>query len=176
MRTETVDIYRFEELEPHAQERAIERASSSGWYGDAWADEWRDTLKAAERALPIRVKDWTVDPWGLTDATIETTDEQLEDLSGVRAWKWIHNSGLADAIAKPCPWTGYCGDEAFLAPLRAFILRPDARFLGDLFQECGDAWARGWRDDIEYQMSDEAIGEDLTINEVEFTEDGDLYR
>jgi len=176
MRTEAVSIFQFEDLEPIAQERAIERARAAGWYGNAWADEWRESLKCAERALPIRVKDWTVDPWGPTDATVETMDEEIEHLSDVRAWKWIHNSGLADAIAKECPFTGYCGDEAFLAPLRAFIRRPDSRALGDIFQECGDSWACGWRDDIEHQMSDEAIREDLICNEVEFTEDGELYR
>jgi len=176
MRIKTTVLYHFDELPTdEAKERAIESARERGWYdGSGWEGEWRDALKGAEETLPFSVRDWEVGLWSPSFVTIDT-DEDAGSLVGVRAWKWLHANGIAEAIADPCPWTGYCGDEAFLDPLRAFLARPDlGTTLEDLLQACADSWVSGWVQDMEYQTSDEAIAESLQANEYEFDEAGNL--
>jgi hypothetical protein len=40
------------------------------------------------------------------------------------------------------------------------------------FEEALDAGFRGWRDDMEYRLTDAAVDEDLDLNGFEFYEDG----
>lgn len=173
MRVETVPIFTFGELSDDAKARAIESARAAGWGEDGWGEEWRESLDKAAEALGFTVKDWSVGGRG-TFCSIDAGPHS-DAMTGVRAWKWLHNNGVADAIAEPCPFTGYCGDEALLDPLRAFLLAPDGRSVEEVFEDCATSWARAWEEDMEYQSSDEAIAESLEVNEVEFTGSGDLW-
>lgn len=170
MRTETRTLYTYDELSERAQERARDGARSSGWYGDAWAEEWRDTLKSASAVFGVSV-DWEVGGRGTyCSVTFDVAD--VGELRGVRAWKYAH-AQWAEAIAAECPFTGYCGDESFLDPLRAFLKRPALDVtLADVFVDCGASWASAWESDMEFQQSDEYVGEDLEANGHEFTKDG----
>jgi hypothetical protein len=171
-RTIEVTLYKYNELEERAQERARDAARERGWYGDAWADEWRSTIDKGADALDFKVKDWSVGAYSHTYCTIEIADDDVAELAGVRAWKYL-TTHYADAIEKECPFTGVMGDEQFLDPLRAFLKRPNTTStVQDILEECAGAWARGWRDDMEFQTSDEYVAEDLEANEREFHENG----
>lgn len=175
MRTETRTLYRYSELSPEAQGRACEEARAAGWGEDCWSAEWRQALEGACVALGWSVKGWSVGAFSDADCRLEVPESGA--LVGVRAWKFLQNSGAFDVIAGDCPFTGYCGDESFLAPLRKFQARPDPRLtLAELAEQCGDAWARDWRADMEHSLSDEAIGESLECNECEFDEHGGIVR
>jgi hypothetical protein len=172
--TITHTVYKYTELSPESQERARDAARARDWYGDAWAEEWRDTLKRAADAFSVEAGDWSVDVYGRrgTYANLRVRDDDVAELAGVRAWKYLR-AHYADAIAEDCPFTGYCGDESLLAPLRAFLARPNTTStVQDIMDECASAWAYGWRDDIEHQFSDEYVADDLEVNEREFYEDG----
>jgi hypothetical protein len=190
--TTTHTVYKYTELSPESQERARDAARARDWYGDPWAEEWRDTLKRAADAFSVEAGDWSVDVYGrrgtyanlrvrdddvygrrgTTYANLRVRDDDVAELAGVRAWKYLR-AHYADAIAEDCPFTGYCGDESLLAPLRAFLARPNTTStVQDIMDECASAWAYGWRDDIEHQFSDEYVVDDLEVNEREFYEDG----
>lgn len=177
MRTCNVTLYKYNELDERAQERARDAARNAGWFGDAWEGEWRDSLDKAQHALPFRVVDWSVGLGSHSFARVSVEDDVAE-LAGARAWKYLQNNGIAEAIGEDgaCPFTGYCGDESLLDPLRAFLLRPHPRTtLGELFQDCADSWVRAWLADMEYQLSDEYVAEHLEVNEYEYTEDGERH-
>tara|TARA_E500000305_G_C4028231_1_gene243101 strand:+ start:4040 stop:4567 length:528 start_codon:yes stop_codon:yes gene_type:complete len=175
MRTETFTIYTFEELSGEVQAVAIENARERFDYGLEWGDKWRETIQVASETLGLIVDDWSVNPWGRSHARVEMRDDVAASLSGVRAWKWLHSNGVAEAIREDCPFTGYCGDESFLDPMRAFLKKPTDATLQELVSECADSWAKAWAADMEYLQSDEAIRESLIANGREFTANGGLY-
>ena len=170
---EAVTLYAFSELSEEAQARAIDTASQDPYRGSDWDNEWRDSLTEACKVLPMRVDRWEVNYCG-SYACAEFTEEygyyqDAESLSGVRAWKWLHNNGIAEAIGEPgsCPFTGYTGDESLLDPLRSFLRAPDACTLGELMLQCADSWAQGWQTDIEWQFSEECLREELESDDEE---------
>ena len=174
MRNKTITLYKFEELKDEAKAKAIEGARNAGWYGNDWGGKWRSTLDKAQEFLPFKAVDWSVNPYGHSFVRI-TVEEDAGDLRGVRAWKYLQALGIAYVLKDTCPFTGYCGDECFLDPLRAFLERPRLGLtLADLMQECADSWCKGWAEDIEYQDSDEYIAENLEANEYEFDVFGNL--
>lgn len=179
MRTESFTVYTFDELSDDAKARALDsyRDKFSHFIGSDWSEEWRRSIESAQDAFGFRIRDWSVNQfdYSFSRLVIDDLGDFPENPSGVRLWKYLRNSGLADRVSDDCPWTGYCGDEAFLDPFRDFMLRPDARSWGELVADCVESFFRVWQLDVEYQYSDEAIRETIEANEYEFLESGDLY-
>lgn len=74
-----------------------------------------------------------------------------------------------------CPFTGYCGDEDFLGPIREFILSPcKYTTLPNLIESCVEEVLKSMEKDYENQMSDEYLIEHAEANEYQFTENGKL--
>jgi len=68
--------------------------------------------------------------------------------------------------------TGYCLDCALW-----FTFFDEFKRTGSAKKAFDDAIYAGfkaWRDDMEYQLSDESIDESMTINEYEFYENGEM--
>ena len=176
--------YAFDELDPEVQAKVIER-----WrYNDTffWADEWRDSLKGFCDHAPIKVRDWNVGYPGTYVSFSITGDyaEELADLSGVRAWKWLMNNGWGElANPKPtkknphpsCPFTGYCGDENLLDAIRTALAYPSKiTSLRSVFQDALTDWAKAFEQDYDYWHSEEAIREEIEANGYEFYDDGSI--
>lgn len=106
----------------------------------------------------------------------ERFDNPEQEPTGVRLWKWIVNqSGWTAYCNGDCPFTGYCGDEPLMDPIREFIARPtQGTTLADLLGECVHRWAIEWRNDMECQCEDESLIDAIEANEYEFTADGRL--
>jgi len=171
----TVTAYTFDELDESVQRKVIER-----WRNDDhfhWGDEWRDSLKRFAEAAPIRVRDWNVGYPG-TFVSFEMVGEyadEVGDLSGVRAWKWLMNNGWNDLSTTSCPFTGYCGDESLLDAFRTAIANPAS--IVSLRKVFGDAlhhWAKDFEADLDHWHSEECIREEIEANEYEFYDDGSL--
>jgi len=171
-RTITTTVYEFEELDDDAKQNAIESHNlARAGEGSPWEHEWRDTLNTAIQALDLEHRNWYLETESLTPR-----DRAVGELEGVRAWKWLHNNDVPEVIGEigSCPFTGYCGDESFLEPLRTFLRRPEAGTdLDQLFRECLQSWARDWEADDEYQRSEEVVSGLLVDECVEFTKDGE---
>jgi hypothetical protein len=167
-----VTVYKLDELDADVQQRVI-----SNWRdGDQffWSDEWRDSLDAFAKIAPLTIRNWEVG-YRSNGVTFDM-DENVADLSGVRAWKWLVNNGWAKlATGQDCPFTGYCGDEDLLDAIRAAIANPASiTSLRDVFADALHDWAKAFERDIDHWGSEEAIREDIEANEYEFNANGTL--
>jgi hypothetical protein len=174
--TETSISYRYDELGEDAQERARE------WYTTdldfLGAEDWHNSLKGFCDFFPASIADYFISPWQHSYVKIDATaDDDINELSGVRLWKWLHNNGYftPKTLGGDCPFTGYCGDEDLLDPIRAFRDKPtEGTTLSDLLQDCGDSWLKAYAADWEYSYSDECVAETIIANGYEFDEDGTM--
>lgn len=196
MRTESVNVFTFEELSDRAKE------SARDWWRElatepAWADEWRTSLTAFCNATGIEARDWDIGypgtyiryefPYHIT--------EDVMNLTGIRLRTWLINNWLphfrkgkylgwvngravhskCQLTYDDCPLTGYCGDMALIQPLLDFVAKPDDRDLDSLITCCLYGWAHEYEADIEAQQADEYIDDCLIANEYEFTENGQRW-
>ena len=157
MRTISINLYQFEELSDAAKDKARD------WFrsvddGDAWGYEWQDSLKLFCEYFSLTTDSWEVSTHAYSHCKVTARDDDIENLTGLRAWKWLANNGhfKPELLSGNCPFTGYCGDEDLLDPIRTFRDKPDLELtLGELFQQCADAWVKAWVADMEYARSDD---------------------
>ena len=157
MKTKTITLYTFDELPTEA---AKERARE--WWREgidfAWSDESLNSIKTFCEHFGVKLRDWSVGPYANPDYS---TDAENSHFRGRR---------LRDFDRDAMP-TGYCLDCTLWMTFY------------DEFKRTGDAKAafdsalwegfKDWRNDMEAQLSDDYIDEHLTINEYEFTEEGE---
>jgi hypothetical protein len=177
MQTHTITTYLFDELSDQAKESAIEyvRANFHDLY--SWHDDNVNSLKAFGNHFSLSDPDWEVSTCSYSHASASVSDD-LEELKGVRLWKYLNNSGLLsdDLLSGNCPFTGFCMDESLLDPIRAFMEKPDQSLnYQELIDTCLAAWVSAYVADWEYTYTDEAIKETIEANEYEFTENGNFY-
>ncbi len=139
MRQETVNIYKFREVD-----------QGEHLYGD----EYTETLKAFTAKLDLfDIVDYQYGGYnGADGAEIEWYNTDLSDLSGARLWKYLQKH-YADIVAKGLEYslTGFCADYDILKPLTDFMTRPDSTItFDDLIQKCLDAWVTAAVNDLEY--------------------------
>lgn len=157
MRTEIIEIFKFAELSDEAKDRARERWRINCDF--AWQSESKDSIIKFCEHFGVKLTDWCVcpyeSPWFKTNA----------DNSHFRGRKLKH----FDREFMP---TGYCLDcDLWITFYDEFKRTGDAK---QAFDAALYAGFRAWRDDMEYQLSNEYIDEMLIANEYEFYEDGSL--
>ena len=156
MRTETITIYKFDEL----PDEAAREAARQWWRGISdysWMEESRESIDAFCSEFGVQLTDWSVGAFAPLDYTTNATNEHFRGRK-LREFKRDHMP------------TGYCLDCSLWVTFY------------DEFKRTGDAkgafdaalWEgfKDWRNDLEWQLSDEYIDEYLTANEYEFDEDG----
>ena len=149
-----VKLYGFDELEEDAKEKA------RSWWREvsdfAWGDESRASIYAFTNHFNILLKDWSVDSCTYNYYAQATN-------ANFRGMK------LADFKRDHTP-TGYILDcylwETFYDTFKA---TGDAK---QAFYDALDAGFKAWRDDMAWQLSDEAVDEALIINQYEFMGNG----
>lgn len=115
MRTQTIELYTFDELSPEAQQSALDNWRHTRSDYD-WCDEWRDSAKAFADAVGARIKDYSVSSWGPVYCSIEwdnsdwwyLDDDPADTMTGLRLRTWIINNWL------PNFWKGKyysCGER-----------------------------------------------------------------
>lgn len=199
MRTETINIYSFDELSEEAKQKAIENNRPEEIF---WADENRQSMEAFADLFPIKVTNWSYGNQGEGVDFYFTCEDEIENLSGQRLATYIWNNYRKDLYTYKqywrcgehfncvganskhttskifldefgCPFTGYCMDNEIIAPLFAFMRKPDANTtFEDLLNDCFSAWIKACNNDIEFQNSDDQIIETIKSNEYEFDENG----
>lgn len=200
MRTETIEIFSFEELSDEAKENAIENYRDQG-HDYVWTEEWLDSLEEFASRLSLTIQDWTIGPYSHSYINWNHTyqpEPEVEEFTGLRLRTWLINNYL-DHFATGkyyskfigdehrsrhskifieydnCPLTGYMGDNSLIQPILDFIKEPDGSTLEDIVNSCMESFIAGYTADCEYQDSDEFIKEELIQTEQEFIEDGSLY-
>lgn len=158
MRTETVEIYTFSELSNKAQFTAIEgyRDAHAEWEGSFWDDESLKSIEAFCVHFGVRLKNWQLEPIQFSHNADNAT------FRGLR---------LRDIDRELMP-TGYCLDNTlFYAFYDEFKKTGSAK---KAFEYALYEGFREWRDDKEYQCSDEVIKETIESMDIEFYENGGL--
>ena len=157
MKTIAINIYSFDELNEEAKENA--RNWFRRGFDFAWSDESLHSIKAFCAEFNITLKDWSVNPY--ESPSIETNAENS------------HFRGRnLKAFKRDSMPTGYCLDCDLYATFFDVF-----KSTGDAKQAFTDAiWqaAVSWRNELEYQLSEESIDDALRVNEYEFLESGDI--
>lgn len=190
MRTETINIYKFGELNEQAKEKAKEKFE----YYDFWQNERRESFKAAKELYK----------------KLET--ETGDEISGLRLYKFIQNNILPELRKKikyyktegghigkyaaskldktgkerfskikyeECSinLTGYCADYDFLEPIFDFLKNPDKNTTNtDLMgTDLVSIYERLAQQDYESFYKDDNFEDHCEANGYEFTENGDLF-
>lgn len=158
MRTETIEVYKFDELSNKAKEKARD------WYRSTsdfhWSDENKESIDAFCNHFGIRLTTWSVSPYSSPDYSADYFNSHFRGLK------------LKDFKRDHMP-TGYCLDcDLWITFYDQFKATGCAKKAFD-----SALWAGfiGWRNEMESQLSDEYIDEHMIINEYEFTEDGKLF-
>lgn len=162
MRTETIKIYQYQELDSSAQARARDYFAINMEY--PWFNESIDSVKCFCDLFGVKIEDHRIDPEDYRGSFIKTN----ADNSNFRGFTLKDAKKLLDTNGN-----GYC---IYFDLVGYFI---------EEMQVKGSALA-GFKDalnriicvieaDIEYQYSREAIEEMIEANEYEFLEAGDLH-
>lgn len=197
MQTIQINLYTFDELNEEAQEKAIEdwrRISAEGGY--VWSGEALDTLKAGIKHFDGILNSYDIDWYtpGRSKVEFETDtpdyydawdDDMSSDEYEAEMKKWVQakidglgaynpdtGKGLGD-----CKLTGVCFDEAFGDGAREAFLKGETD-VNEIVQAGVEELLSYCMKDYEYQMSDEAIKEDIRANREEptFLENGEEFQ
>lgn len=174
MRTKEVQIFKYEELDDEAKENARD------WYRSAgdcysWGEENLDSLKAWAEWFHVKIRDYSLGGSDNRSQGVKfevNIDSNVDDLRGVRLWKWLNNQFIFPKLDGSCPFTGYGFDETLLDPIREFMKRPSDLSYFELMKECIEAFCSAYAADVDYSYSDEAVEENIIANEYEFDSQG----
>jgi hypothetical protein len=191
MRILETKLFSFSELNSEAKQTAIEQYRESVLYKDGYycGNEVIQSINFGLDHFNFNLKKYCID-WdniNCSDTRIEYLgDDNVIELSYVRLWKYLQNSGLLtyfcrydkkkkQLLSGNCPFTGVCFDEDFLDPVREFIKNPKDITFEELIQDCVHSCLLAGCNDWEYILSDESITEYLHDNDFEFTESGEFF-
>ena len=188
MRTETINIYKFNELPEKTQDKIIEswRENDQPYF----ADEIEETLKAFEKVLNVKVTDWSYNaddynfrlsenPDGNRPAH-RMVDNILSNLPGCIYRKGYakdsktRTSRIFRETPDDCPWTGVCYDCSFSDAVKE-LNKPENYFTWDMQTFCEkvfDYLFLSGKAEYQHWLSAECIKEDIEANDYEFTSDG----
>lgn len=196
MKTHTITTYDFDELSEDAKEKAVEHFQSlDGIY--VWGEDNVESLKGFARWINGK-HDYSISLWGDSwakvkvegDYEIEISENEFEmldcaDMRGEDLLNFLkekhyfqnkYSDGWFTLENSSCPFTGYCGDEDLLDPMREYIKNPDSETtLQELVNKCCERWVKSYVQDWEFAYSEEGIIELIEANEYQFTENGELY-
>ncbi len=158
MRTIEIQVYAFSELSDPAKEKARH------WYRAGidytWSNEARQSLEHFCDRYGATLKEWSIGAYCTIDYTLHAPPALFRGLK------------LSEVDRDAMP-TGYYLDATLYITFYDEWKRtsdPCAAFDAAIY-----AGFKAWRDDMEYQLSDEAVDEVIEINEYTFTEDGKFY-
>lgn len=189
MRTVTRNVYTAAELQaqfPKAFDRALERYRQAIYDDPPWQSEWQDSLTEAlkpfkNRELPClehagigRTMAWIenniLGPMRIPFTPYFAPGLQPE-VGRSRRRLSKYGSFYRPGMIKPCPWTGFVGDEVMLDEIRKCAREgiPLRDFITRLVDECN----RAFGEDTESNCTEEAFIEYADANCREFYENGE---
>lgn len=158
MRTDIIEVFKFDELSDSAKEKARDWYRSNADFH--WSDESKESIIAFCDHFGIRLKSWNVSPYSSPDYSAEYFNSHFRGLK------------LKDFNRDHMPTGYYLDCELWITFYDQFKATGCAKKAFD-----SALWAGfiGWRNEMESQLEDDYIDEHLLINEYEFTENGKVY-
>lgn len=166
MRYDSVPVYKFEELDDSAKERAKNAYAAN--IGYAWSSEAMASLTALTEKLGGRMTNWQIDWFEASYSSAEFDMPELDE-ADLQAIVDFLGPGKGD-----CVLTGYCADEDAIDGLRAAYLKGE-RDPQKLMQAAFRTWLKAAQSDCAAQYTDEAFGEHCEANGYEFYGNGSFY-
>lgn len=195
MRTisKVINLYKLEELSKEAQERAYNKFLENNYY--IWSYDNRETLKEFERVFDVNVKSWEYDEYRYGFSLVFPNDDKRIELYGEKLSKLIMNCYWEHLFVgkvyyknkrrrrsrilktNDCVLTGYIGDYFILKPIYDFLRKPDKYTnFEDLMNDCVDSFFSYCQKDLEYYNSYANFEDVSKSNDLEYLEDGEIYR
>lgn len=189
MKTVNLNLYSFDELNENAQEKVISTWRDKDDY--FWGSGNSESLKAFCKIFNIKIKDYDYGYHNYVNSNFNL-DLDILKFKNTLAYKYLWNNYKSD-IFKPkyyykngkkrlskiqltndCVLTGYYIDNEILAPIYAFLEKPDNSTIESLLTDCLNNWLSACRKDYEYWASAESIREDILCNDYLFLANGQL--
>ena len=163
MREQTIKIYGIDELSEEAKEKAHEEYLTNGMFEYHWLEENIESIRSFSDLFGVKVKEYQI---GTSCQSFVVTDADQDSFRGVRPDDMPSNS---------CPLTGYYLDDTLLLAFYTYAKSHDGDVKG-AFDAAIDAAIKDIVADMEYQESFEYFKDYAFDNELEFLEDGEVYR
>jgi hypothetical protein len=176
----TITLYRFSELSPEAQSRAIRDAQNETPDITFTLEEMRESLKAVCDASGLRLVNWS---FGSYDRNHDVTvTGRMEDESGPRALAWFLRILIENGYARPkrfaemefpgvCGFTGVGFDDDVCETVWKALLDGDT--VRRAFDAVSGEFCRIAEAEEEYLRSEEMIRESLESDDAEvYDEEG----
>lgn len=154
MRTITTTVYKFNELSDTAKEKARQ------WWREHIDFDGTDELRSIQafcEYFGVRLVNWSVGAYSPIEYKHDASNENFRGLR------------LKDFKRDHMPTGYYLDCDLWETFHTVFKNTGDAK---QAFDDALDAGFRGWREDMEYRLTDAAVDEDLDVNEFEFDENG----
>ncbi len=190
MRTETIEIFKFEELNPEQQQQAIEKFREKLYQNNDFA-EWsidncyllnpphKEVVKlTTELADDILIKNNRTIYFDLERGRHLDISKAMEVQDNDLFLKWL---GVTDRMIKEDNVHFTIGKDTIDFEENDYNIDfsdRDLRILERAKEKFEDHCSQILKDieaDIDYRFTDEAIKEDIECNDYEFTEDGEQY-
>lgn len=197
MKTHTIQTYSIHELKdqfPNGYKRAVRN-----WQDNAheipWVYETCESLKQCVKMAGLKLRDWNLGPYNRNNFIRIEWNDDVANMDGARAFAWLENNLFAQfripwkgqgrdsvrkygkdyrpGLVKPCPLTGYCADEDYLTELRDAVKHGSS--LESAFEGLADICQKLLEEELDAYMSEEYFAEHADCNELQFTEDGDIW-
>lgn len=193
MRTMTTTVYTAAELKAGSEgdgseaylfgkafERALERYRKNVYDDPAWASKHRQSLDAVRAAFGSNPPHF--DLATRADDVRRSMAWVENNVVGPLRQKWIplqyfkrrntsrYGAGYRPGHVKPCPFTGYCMDDAFLEYVTVSAKNGDSP--ADILRSLPDFADAAWNNELDDQASERAFLEAADANGWEFDESG----
>jgi len=171
MRTETINIYTFDELSDKAKDRARD-----WWRQGALDYDWWDCVYANAERMGLKITSFdTGRSCEIEGNFIGTPEETAEKILAEDGEGWADLVAEARAYKKTLAEFMATAEKDEYGELATYALDADKEdidkeFLRALLEE----YLSTLREEEEHQLSDEVADEMITVNEYEFTEDGGI--
>lgn len=202
MRTETINIYKFDELNKKAQEKAIENYRENYDINNI-LDEELNSIKSIAYAIGVtyELNNYYGYEINLDFYYGNKTDDEM-NLSGRRAIAYIYNNYISPNLKGKyysttgkyidnkykykytyskctkvfcCPFTGLYMDDDLYITFEKFCnkLKNNKQLkVSDFIEMLADILLSDYNSQVNWLLSDENIIEEININNIEFLEDG----
>lgn len=159
METKVYNVYRFDELDCGAKEKA---RTQFYFLMDSWNLDYRNALEKFCDMLGFDVENWEVTAFGRIDYTINR--RQIHEA--------FRGKRKKELLKLPQFFTGFWVDDYLMETFKSEIKAGRAPY--DAVDRTLYAFFMAWRDDAEHAISDENITEYCDDNNIVFFENGEI--